>query len=352
MTSRFESSIGQWISPCHRRSSQAFGLTKESRINLLGKVQYNTIVGSVLSKIVANNNIVVLERRAIIDETGAGILTNFVAVWITVIASPRVFLRLLGLVLYLTYCCATALGCFGNTFAKLHKVGQRCNQPIWRPEDKTVVQKVQASFTRGSRVLFMLLALLWCGAIVASIVLSQRLVLDPLAMPSNATCEALFYDASLGVGQPDDVLDKSENYYVDCYDPANPDASVEKCTVFSNTDLPVIIMNDAACPFSNTSRCLLGANSAVTFDTGLLSPAALGVNSASSVRVRRTTSCAPVDTQGLYSQTLDPATNNTKITWTFGVVGGSFRNQTRNLAVQAIFIPTGIELKALSEIFK
>lgn len=195
-----------------------------------------------------------------------------------------------------------------------------------------------------------LLALLFVSAAFvgyqfASISVS-RLLLDNYALSTSQDCGFYVPGAESSIASPmDQIMDSVASYYQECYE-SSP--SEQKCDIFTEQDLHVTYTQDVPCPFGDL--CKTGA---ISMDTLLLDSVYLGINSPHRPKFRRSTVCAPLKTDGFYQASLDDATNYTEVQWSLGprldVVDNATYRQTRSLALQSIFSPTGIELKIVSE---
>jgi hypothetical protein len=123
------------------------------------------------------------------------------------------------------------------------------------------------------------------------------------------------------------ALSKTEEqtalYYRNCYEADSP----QECSLFLDKKLYWKMTDNDECPFQG-DVCLLGNNSALTFDTGYVDTKQLGLNLPQARRpyFRRRTSCAPVATigyieskvRGLYTHTryfYGPDTAGHEHTW-------------------------------------
>jgi hypothetical protein len=88
--------------------------------------------------------------------------------------------------------------------------------------------------------------------------------------------------------------EQAANYYRDCYEAA---PSIQQCNIFAHNEQLSNTTDNDDCPFLG-NVCLLGPNSAVTFDTGYVDSNTLGINSVRRPYYRRKTTCAPLVTEG------------------------------------------------------
>jgi hypothetical protein len=103
------------------------------------------------------------------------------------------------------------------------------------------------------------------------------------------------------------------------------------------------------CPFK-LNVCLGGKNSTISFDTGLLDSGLLGINSFNRPLFQRKAICAPLIVHGWYTPVKNPTSPITTITWNYGndTTSDITYRQNRSVEFEAIFSPTGYEIKTRS----
>jgi hypothetical protein len=89
--------------------------------------------------------------------------------------------------------------------------------------------------------------------------------------------------------------EQAASYYRSCYE---ADPTIQQCNIYANNDPLSNVTNNDDCPFQG-NVCLLGPQSAVTFDTGYLDVNTLGINSRNRPFYRRKTTCAPLATRAM-----------------------------------------------------
>lgn len=63
------------------------------------------------------------------------------------------------------------------------------------------------------------------------------------------------------------------------------------------------------CPFVSPELCFDGLYSAITFDTGLVDASIIGINAPHTHKIRRRTSCSPLNMSEPYTKGSEPDTN-------------------------------------------
>lgn len=172
---------------------------------------------------------------------------------------------------------------------------------------------------------------------------------DSIAPATSSKCAMLVPNASNSVTSPmGQIMESVESYYSECYE-AEP--SQQECDLFPDTDLFVNFTSGVECPF-NGDICLPGQNSTISLDTGYLDSKYLGINSPHRPIIRRKTTCAPLVTNGFYDAEFDNITSFTYIQFKYGPSNDTGNNatylQTRSIAFEQIFSPTGYDLKTVS----
>jgi hypothetical protein len=102
-------------------------------------------------------------------------------------------------------------------------------------------------------------------------------------------------------------------YYKTCYE---NDLSLQDCNLFSHQSLFTTMTDNEDCPFRG-DVCLLGKNSAVSLDTGLIDSKYLGINSPHRPFFRRRNICAPLVIDG-YSNTENDSNLTTFTSFYYG----------------------------------
>lgn len=151
-------------------------------------------------------------------------------------------------------------------------------------------------------VFVLLLSFVIQVCIIGYLVSEKSIGLDRAGLLDSNTCGLYEYDYRKG-GEEDaaraSILNsekerRAAEYAQDCYGADGARAML--CDFFYNSDIQYTRIEDA-CPFVDSRVCADGyqEGSAVTFDTGLVDAAALGINYSPTHKFRRITTCAPLN---------------------------------------------------------
>jgi hypothetical protein len=195
----------------------------------------------------------------------------------------------------------------------------------------------------------MLLA--FCAAIFISITAASistgLLIQDNSAIPARQRCRMWENPGENIMSNPrGDMMEFAEAYYRTCYE---NDPSVQECDQFIDNDLHDINTTFVECPFKG-DVCLLGKNSAIKWDTGLLDSIILGINSRYRPFIQKETICSPLIIEGYYDFVSNTSTNSTTFNFHYG--NNSTNNitysQNRSDYFENLYSPSGYEIKTKS----
>ena len=142
----------------------------------------------------------------------------------------------------------------------------------------------------------LILSLIFIGIFVAESsgsVLSAGIVSDNVALSTSLHCKTRAQYSHQGDIFGAEAL-QPFSYSDQCY---GAEDAADGCNYFYNQSLSFTERHNDECPFDG-DVCLRGSNSAYTLDTGQIEAKYLGINSAKRYQFRRSTTCAPVVTDG------------------------------------------------------
>ena len=145
-------------------------------------------------------------------------------------------------------------------------------------------------------------------ALVVAGVFSERFVTNGAALWSSKHCGIwVFESENLGdtAAARADLMDREKesragHYVKDCYEEPNPIPG-SNCMFFYKSNITYSVSYSWECPFHDDDVCASGQQS-ITFDTGLVRAADIGVNSKATYNFRRSTTCAPLTIEYPYVQ--------------------------------------------------
>jgi hypothetical protein len=193
------------------------------------------------------------------------------------------------------------------------------SNPISLPEDrardKAIIDWFKAWVTRfwqnlqnvRGNLILTALGIIFCSAVFIAIAAAGTAVaqieLDNTALSDSPTCGLWLnmHDNKSNEFEWSKAEYQSAVYYRNCYE---AEFSLQECILFPDKALVWKRIDNDECPFLG-NVCLLGKQSALTFDTGYADSKALGLNAPRSRRpyFRRRISCAPVITDGYIQST-------------------------------------------------
>ena len=251
--------------------------------------------------------------------TNANILNSF----LTFIITAFLFTSLWKLIVFCFYITRTTPSSQKSTSAKHWVILRNAGGP-----EATAVQLIQSLFCRkdGSKQLqsailllvpsFLLLALKIAGSLIPALIISGSLDQLALSQPDICGFNTLYkitdQERTLrGSSAANELLETTDSrrYASERY--ANSSTIFTTDPIFPIESLPFEVRRDQPCPFDR-GMCLLGPNSAVSFETGLLdSHTHLGINAPVQDRIqyRWSSVCTPLnisaDVNVLRNQTYD-----------------------------------------------
>ena len=152
-------------------------------------------------------------------------------------------------------------------------------------------------------ILFSLLTLALCFALVISTVLSANIITDSAVLSSHPDCGVWEKDASISTPSSHighDYLEEVEaaEYAKKCY---HSTRGTDGCNTFFTQKNSYYAYHDTQCPFED-SLCLDGRLSAYKMYTSLVSSKDLGINVEIGYTFRRSTTCSPIKRRASLSE--------------------------------------------------
>ena len=142
----------------------------------------------------------------------------------------------------------------------------------------------------------LILSIIFIGVFVAESsgsILSAHIITDGVAVSAGSFCAQ---DAPTSVNGYSNQGDMALAYADRCY---GASTATDGCNYLYNQSISYLETSNDTCPFLG-DVCLEGTRSAITLDTGLPDARYLGINSAQRFQFRRSTTCAPLVSDGRY----------------------------------------------------
>lgn len=132
-------------------------------------------------------------------------------------------------------------------------------------------------------------------------VFSAKIASDRTGLASSQHCGIWQFDENAGgeAADRDDLNNyqreaRASQYARTCYNSPDP-TDPFSCRVFYNQSIAYTTKSRQSCPFASSELCHDGLYSAISFDTGYVDASVIGINSPSTHKFRRTTSCSPLN---------------------------------------------------------
>lgn len=132
-------------------------------------------------------------------------------------------------------------------------------------------------------------------------VFSAKIATDRDGLSSSQHCGIWQFNEDAGgeAADRDDLNNyrkeaRASQYARTCYNSQDPTEPFS-CRVFYNQSIAYTTKTDQLCPFPSSELCHDGLYSAISFDTGYIDASVIGVNSPTTHKFRRTTSCSPLN---------------------------------------------------------
>lgn len=110
---------------------------------------------------------------------------------------------------------------------------------------------------------------------------------------------------------------RASQYARTCYNSPDP-TDPFSCRVFYNQSIAYTTKIQQPCPFASSKLCHGGLYSAISFDTGHIDASVIGINSPTTHKFRRTTSCSPLSMSEPYVVRSSSGTNGTAYHYYYG----------------------------------
>lgn len=155
-------------------------------------------------------------------------------------------------------------------------------------------------------------------------VFSAKIASDRAGLSSSQHCGIWQFNENAG-GEAAD-RDDLNNYHMEARasqyartcstspDPTDPFS----CKVFYNQSIAYTTKTLQSCPFASSELCHDGLYSAISFDTGYVDASVIGMNSPTTHKFRRTTSCSPLNMSEPYVLQSSSGTNGTAYDYYYG----------------------------------
>ena len=141
---------------------------------------------------------------------------------------------------------------------------------------------------------------LFVAEVIAGI-FSAQIASDRAALSSSKHCGIWEVDYDVGdeISYRSDLHSygkeaRASQYARNCYHLPNPTDSVG-CNFFYNQSISFVTQTEQQCPFISPELCSNGLYSAAAFDTGYVDAGVIGINSPTSYKFRRKSSCSPLN---------------------------------------------------------
>lgn len=185
---------------------------------------------------------------------------------------------------------------------------------------KPLLQRGAREFRAPSKTMIVIATVLF-GLFIAQAVagvFSTKIVSDRAGLSSSQRCGIWQYDDDAGEDEAyrQDLLNnhnkeaRASQYARTCYDSGDSSAPFS-CNMFYNQSIAYKTLTNQRCPFASPDMCLEGLYSAITFDTGLVDATIIGINAPSTHKLRRKTTCSPLNMSEPYVQSVSSSTNET-----------------------------------------
>ena len=155
-------------------------------------------------------------------------------------------------------------------------------------------------------------------------ILSAYIASDRTGLSSLQHCGIYQFDDNAGdeAAYRNDLYNRQKEeqasqYARNCYDnPAVTDAL--SCGFFYNQSIAFTTKTQQPCPFPSSEMCFKGLYSAISFDTGLVDASTIGINSPTTYKFRRRTSCSPLNISEPYIEKSEQAKGTTMYSYNYG----------------------------------
>ena len=194
---------------------------------------------------------------------------------------------------------------------------------------KTILRffKGETKLTPGQWTTMVVIATMLFMAFVAHTVagvFSAKVATDRAALSSSKHCGIWMFDDDAGyeAAGRDDLRDyvkedRAGQYAQNCYNTPSS-GYANGCDYFYNQSIPYSVKFEQPCPFKSANLCLHGLYSAVTFDTGFVDASVIGINSPTSYKFRRQSTCSPLNTSEPYIRQVPGKSNETTYRYYYG----------------------------------
>lgn len=155
-------------------------------------------------------------------------------------------------------------------------------------------------------------------------VFSAKIASDRTGLSSSQHCGIWQFDENAGgeAADRDDLNNyqkeaRASQYARTCYNSPDP-TDPFSCRVFYNQSIAYTTKTSQTCPFASSELCHDGLYSAISFDTGYVDASVIGINSPTTYKFRRTTSCSPLNMSEPYVLPSSQGVNDTAYHYYFG----------------------------------
>ena len=180
---------------------------------------------------------------------------------------------------------------------------------------------------RGPSTITIVVFTVFFGLFVAQAiagVFSAKIASDKAGLSSSKYSGIWQFNEDAG-GEPADRDDwynyqkeaRASQYARTCYNSQDPSEPFS-CRIFYNQSIAYTTKTHQSCPFASSELCHDGLYSAVSFDTGYVDASVIGINSAKAPKLRRTTSCSPLNMSEPYVLRPSSGTNSTAYQYYYG----------------------------------
>ena len=169
-------------------------------------------------------------------------------------------------------------------------------------------------------------------------VFSAKIASDRTGLSSSQHCGIWQFNENAGgeAADRDDLNNyqkeaRATQYARTCYNSPDP-TDPFSCRVFYNQSIAYSTKIQQPCPFASSELCHDGLYSAISFDTGHIDASVIGINSPTTHKFRRTTSCSPLNMSEPYVVRASSGTNDTAYHYYYGPKDNT--NYTFNISGQ------------------
>lgn len=155
-------------------------------------------------------------------------------------------------------------------------------------------------------------------------VFSAKIASDRAGLSSSQHCGIWQFNEDAGgeAADRDDLYNyqkeaRASQYARSCYNSPDPTEPFS-CKVFYNQSISYTTGTSQSCPFASSELCHDGLYSAISFDTGYIYASVIGINSPTTHRFRRKSSCSPLNISEPYVLPSSPGANATAYHYYYG----------------------------------